>query len=184
MSVHKHVTYSKEFKEEAVRLYLEGRSSYRDLCEQLGIKGKKSLRSWVAKVARGESLDEGRGRATGSLRGRPRTQFASTEEELAYVKAELEYVKKLYRSRFGHEWGAHKKEFFLKKSMKCVSDTPCWTCSTFPAYPNQDTTNGKIPFQLAVKIVILLSISKLFIWYGLFTDTAAWRRHYGVKVSL
>ncbi len=32
----------------------------------------------------------------------------SIEEELAYVKAERDYLKKLYRSRFGKEWGAEK----------------------------------------------------------------------------
>ncbi|GEM_PF-4764182 len=41
-------------------------------------------------------------------------KFSSVEEELAYVKAELDYLKKLNRSRFGHEWGAHQKEFFSK----------------------------------------------------------------------
>jgi transposase-like protein len=112
MSEGQRVTYSKEFKEEAVRLYLEGKGSYRQLCGQFGIKDKKSLRSWVAKVERGESLEEGRGKATHSRPGRPRTKFDSLEEKLAYVEAERDYLKKLYRSRFGHEWGAHKKGTF------------------------------------------------------------------------
>lgn len=107
MSKGKQATYSPAFKEEAVRLYLEGGRSYQRLAEELGLKDKKTLRSWVAKVKRGESLEDGRGKTTGFQRGRPRTQFASAEEELAYVKAERDYLKKLYRSRFGHEWGAH-----------------------------------------------------------------------------
>lgn len=114
MAERKHVTYSKEFKEEAVRLYLESGKSYKTLTEELDLKDSKTLRRWVAQHRRGESLGENRGGNTGAQRGRPRTRFASPEEELAYVKAELEYVKKLYRSRFGHEWGAHKKEFFSK----------------------------------------------------------------------
>lgn len=116
MSERKFTTYSKEFKEEAVLLYLEGSEGYEPLAERLGLKDSKQLRNWVKKVNRGESLEDGRGKTShlGKGRGRPRTHFSSAEEELSYVKAELEYVKKLYRSRFGHEWGAHKKEFFSK----------------------------------------------------------------------
>jgi len=105
----KFITYSKEFKEMAAKLYLEGEKSYKTLIDELGIKDTKTLRSWVGKYQRGESLEEGRGKKSGSQQGRPRTEFASLEEELAYVKAERDYLKKLYRSRFGHEWGAHKK---------------------------------------------------------------------------
>lgn len=109
MSDRRFVTYSKEFKEMAAKLYLEGGKSYKTLIEELGIKDTKTLRTWVGKYQRGESLDEGRGKKTGSQRGRPKTAFASIEEELAYVKAERDYLKKLYRSRLGHEWGAHQK---------------------------------------------------------------------------
>ena len=114
MSNVKNNTYSPAFKEEAVRLYFEGGRSYQQLTDELGLKDKKTLRSWVAKVQRGESLEDGRGKATGSRAGRPRTRFDSLEEKLAYVEAERDYLKKLYRSRFGHEWGAHKKDVSLK----------------------------------------------------------------------
>lgn len=114
MSERKKTTYSPAFKEEAVRLYLEGGRSYRQLCDELGIKDKKTLRQWVGKVKKGESLEDGRGKSNSPRKGRPRSRFSSVEEKLAYVEAELEYVKKLYRSRFGHEWGAHKKGFFSK----------------------------------------------------------------------
>lgn len=109
MSNSKKTTYSVSFKEKAVRSYLEGGRSYQQLADEFGLKDKKTLREWVAKFQRGESLEDGRGKTPGSRRGRPRTEFASIEEELAYVKAERDYLKKLYRSRFGHEWGAHKK---------------------------------------------------------------------------
>lgn len=105
----KRVTYSKEFKEEAVRLYLEGSEGYKKLTKRLGLKSKTQLRDWVAKVRRGESLDDERGKSSSPRKGRPRTKFDSLEEKLAYVEAERDYLKKLYRSRFGHEWGAHKK---------------------------------------------------------------------------
>ena len=106
----KKTTYSLAFKEEAVKLFLKGGRSYRQICEELGIKDKKTLRQWVAKINAGESLEDGRGKSShAERRGRPKTKFTSVEEELAYVKAERDYLKKLYRSRFGHEWGAHKK---------------------------------------------------------------------------
>ena len=111
----KKTTYSLAFKEEAVKLFLKGGRSYRQICEELGIKDKKTLRQWVAKINAGESLVDGRGKSShAERRGRPKTKFTSVEEELAYVKAERDYLKKLYRSRFGHEWGAHKKEFCSK----------------------------------------------------------------------
>lgn len=107
--------YSTELKERAVRMYLDGEGSYQALSERLGLRSNTQLKNWVRKTLAGESLEDGRGKASSTARmGRPKTTFASPEEELAYVKAELEYVKKLYRSRFGHEWGAHKKEFFSK----------------------------------------------------------------------
>jgi len=109
MSDAKRITYSLEFKEEAVRLYLEGHDGYRQICVKLGIKDKKTLQEWVARVKNGESLEDGRGKSKNHRKGRPRSRFASAEEELAFVKAERDYLKKLYRSRFGHEWGAHKK---------------------------------------------------------------------------
>ncbi len=106
MSSDKKTTYSQEFKENAVRLYLEGAGGYKKLVAQLGLKDTKTLRSWVKKVQQGETLEDMRGKTERVRKGRPRTKFASIEEELAYYKAESAYLKKLYRSRFGHEWGA------------------------------------------------------------------------------
>lgn len=96
--------YSEAFKKDAVRRYLAGEGSYRALTTRLGLKDKRQLRNWVAKFRAGESLEDNR---RGGL-GRPRTRFSSIEEELAHVKAERDYLKKLYRSRFGKEWGAEK----------------------------------------------------------------------------
>lgn len=112
MSTSNKTTYASAFKEEAVRLYLESGRSYRQICEELGIKDKKTLREWVAKAKQGASLEDGRGKNSHGG-GRPKTKFSSIEDELAYVKTERDYLKKLYRSRFGHEWGAHKKGNFL-----------------------------------------------------------------------
>ena len=106
MSNRKNNSYSSEFKKEAVQRYLAGDQSYQSLSEELGIRDKKQLRTWVAKVKRGETLEDMRGKHAAGPKGRSRTKFASIEEELAYVKAERDYLKKLYRSRFGKEWGA------------------------------------------------------------------------------
>lgn len=96
--------YSEAFKKDAVRRYLAGEGSYRALTIRLGLKDKRQLRNWVAKFRAGESLEDNR---RGGL-GRPHTHFSSIEEELAHVTAERDYLKKLYRSRFGKEWGAKK----------------------------------------------------------------------------
>ena len=109
MSERKKITYPPAFKVEAVQRYLEGGRSYRQICEELGIKDKKTLRQWVAKAQNGESLEDGRGKSASPRKGRPRTKFETLEEKLAYVEAERDYLKKLYRSRFWHKWGAHKK---------------------------------------------------------------------------
>jgi len=106
----KRITHSKEFKEAAVKLYLEGDEGYKKLAKRLGLKSKTQLRNWVVKVRRGESLENKCVKSDNPHKGvRPRTKFDSLEDKLAYVEAERDYLKKLYRSRFGHEWGAHKR---------------------------------------------------------------------------
>ena len=109
MSERKFITYPQEFKEDAVRQYLQGGKSYRQLTEELGIKDAKTLRSWVSKVRKGESLEEGRGKAKGTRRGRPRTKFSSVEEELAYVKSERDFFKALCKAKLGYDWEEEKK---------------------------------------------------------------------------
>jgi len=106
MRKRKNNNYSKALKEKAVEMYLNGDKSSQKICDELGIADRRTLRDWVGKIQRGESLDDGRGKHDSPRRGRPRTKFSSIEEELAYVKAERDYLKKLYRSRFGKEWGA------------------------------------------------------------------------------
>lgn len=111
-------TYSLELRLAAVQRYLDGGLGYRKICEQFGIKDKKQLRQWVSRFQNGESLEDRRSckHARGTYSWHPgprRTKFASVEEELAYVKAERDYLKKLYRSRFGHEWGAKKVNYSI-----------------------------------------------------------------------
>ena len=114
MSERKFITYSQEFKENAVRQYLQGGKSYRRLTEELGIKDAKTLRSWVNKVKNGESLEEGRGKAKTARRGCLRTKFSSIEEELAYVKSERDFFKALCKAKLGHDWEEEKKKLSSK----------------------------------------------------------------------
>lgn len=63
----KKTTYSPSFKEEAVKLFRKGGRSNRQLCEELGIKDKKTLREWVAKINSGESLEDGRSKSSHAI---------------------------------------------------------------------------------------------------------------------
>ena len=108
------MTYPQEFKEDAVRRYLQGDKSYRQLTEELGIKDAKTLRSWVSKVKNGETLEEGRGKAKGTRCGRPKTNFSSIEEELAYIKSERDFFKALFEAKLGHTWEEEKKKLSSK----------------------------------------------------------------------
>ncbi|WP_432738717.1 transposase [Maridesulfovibrio sp. FT414] len=55
-------SYSIEFKKEAAQQYINGDESLRKVCARLGIADDRTLRDWVGKVQRGESLEDGRGK--------------------------------------------------------------------------------------------------------------------------
>ncbi len=88
--------YPVEIKLEAVRLYEEGSLSYQTVAERMGIRNCSQVKQWVKKYRDGSGFEDGRGKSKGLIRGRPKTQFASVEEELIYVKAERDYLKKRY----------------------------------------------------------------------------------------
>jgi transposase len=94
----KFVMHSPELKEQAVRLYLEDGVSSRGVAARLGLKSKTQVQEWVKRHQRGETFTESEGKTgkTTWRKGRPKTKFASVEEELAYIKAENEYLKKRY----------------------------------------------------------------------------------------
>ncbi|MFC7679626.1 transposase [Paenibacillus sp. GCM10028914] len=83
--------YSLELKMEAVRLVNEEHMSIREVAKRLDIRNKSQVQSWAAKYK-----TEGILEPTTSRRGRPKTKFASVEEEMAYLRAEIEYLKKQY----------------------------------------------------------------------------------------
>jgi transposase-like protein len=90
----KFCNYTLEFKLEAVRLYLEEELSYQSVSDQMEVPSSTQIKQWVKKHKNGESLGDKRqsGLPKKAWRtGRPKTKFASIEEELAFLKAEVEY---------------------------------------------------------------------------------------------
>ncbi|AMA72792.1 Transposase and inactivated derivatives [Aneurinibacillus thermoaerophilus] len=88
--------YTPELKAEAVRLYEEEGMSYQAVAERLEIRSNTQVKRWVKKYRNGEDFKDKRGESTAWRKGRPKTKFKSVEEELAYVKAERDYLKKRY----------------------------------------------------------------------------------------
>jgi transposase len=88
-------TYTEEFKMAAVKVYLEGSSSYKMIAEQMKIRNCSQLKVWVKKWKNGVKFDERKGVAN-PLKGRPRTSFTSIEQERDYLKAQVDYLKKRY----------------------------------------------------------------------------------------
>lgn len=80
--------YDEATKSEAVRLRVEEHWSYPMIMEKLGIKSKTQIREWVQKRQNGETFEDYRGRWI-------KKYFSSLEEENNYLKAQVEYLKKL-----------------------------------------------------------------------------------------
>lgn len=94
-------SYPSELKAEAVRLHEEEHLSYRTIARILGVKNKTQIVKWIARARCNQSFDDLRGSSTAWRKGRPKTKFSSIEEELAYVKAERDYLKKRYPNLHG-----------------------------------------------------------------------------------
>jgi transposase len=88
--------YTPELKAEAVRLYEEGGISCQFVAVQLNIISSTQVKQWVKKHRNNQTFVDHRGKTAGWRKGRPKTRFASIEEELMYLKAENEYLKKRY----------------------------------------------------------------------------------------
>jgi transposase-like protein len=90
-------TYTEEIKREVVRLKLEEGWSYRQLRERFTIKSDAQIADWVKKFNNGESYDDKRGKWN-------KRNFTSLEDENAYLKAQVEYLKKRNPNLHGKEW--------------------------------------------------------------------------------
>jgi len=90
-------TYTEELKCEVVRLKQEEGWSYRQLREKFGIKSDAQIAEWVKKTQHGESFEDQRGVWN-------KKSFSSLEEENAYLKAQVEYLKKRNPNLHGKEW--------------------------------------------------------------------------------
>lgn len=90
--------YTKEFKLKAIKMYLDEGLSYNQVALKLNIKSKTQVMNWVKQFQeKGATIFdiETRGRATGGKKGRPKTKFNSLEEEVEYLRMEVEFLKKL-----------------------------------------------------------------------------------------
>jgi len=107
--------YTNEFKLNAVMKYVKGTKSYKVLADELGILNCTQLKVWVKKWKKGEKFDERSG-VSNPLKGRPRTNFKSVEEERDYLKAQVDYLKKQYPNLVKEEISPN------KSSMKSLKD--------------------------------------------------------------
>lgn len=92
--------YSEEFKFKLVQEYLNSDSGYQTVCKKYNMSDTKSLRTWVKHYLATEKEAQVLTEST------TKKSFASKDEEIQYLNAEVAYLKKLYCSLHGKEWGA------------------------------------------------------------------------------
>ncbi len=85
-------TYSMESSQHVYRR----RMGCKRICNELGIPSTKTLRLWVKNYHEHclKGLEERRGTSKSPLKGRPRKNECSLEEENRRLKAENEYLKR------------------------------------------------------------------------------------------
>lgn len=88
--------YPEDLKLEAVRLVTEGNMAYREVAKRLGIQNKTQVEVWVKRHREGQPFVQ-----EALRKGKPKTKFGSVEEELEYLRAEIEYLKKRYPNLHG-----------------------------------------------------------------------------------
>jgi transposase len=95
-------TYTTEEKRNAVELYNRDGLPFSEIARELNIP-RTNIRLWVNLYEREglEGLEEKRGKAKGLHKGRRRKDPLSTEEELVRLRAENEYLKKLWELQRG-----------------------------------------------------------------------------------
>lgn len=95
-------TYTVEEKRIAVELYNRDGLPFSEIARELNIP-RTNIRHWVNLYEREglKGLEEKRGKAKGLHKGRKRKDALSTEEELVRLRAENEYLKKLWELQRG-----------------------------------------------------------------------------------
>ena len=94
----KYNKYSKETKLKAVKKHLNDGFSYQTIADEMNIKSKTQVKRWVKKYKElGDTAfdTENRGRTKGVKKRIPKKKFSSLEEEVEYLRMEVEYLKKL-----------------------------------------------------------------------------------------
>jgi transposase len=96
--------YTKEFKLEVVKAYKDKGLSLRDCCLQFNIPTQSTLVSWARKYEQlgAGGLNEQKGRPTTMKKDKPEikkakplTRLEELEKENLYLKAEIDFLKKL-----------------------------------------------------------------------------------------
>jgi transposase len=96
--------YTKEFKLEVVKAYKDKGLSLRDCCLQFNIPTQSTIASWVKKYEQLgiDGLNEQKGRPTTmkkdeseTKKAKPLTRLEELEKENLYLKAEIDFLKKL-----------------------------------------------------------------------------------------
>lgn len=105
----KRKTYTVEFKQNAVKMYLDKGLGYKTVAKKLGMM-HSMVRKWVKQyeIEGPTGLEEKRGKATGPRKGRPRTKNESSEEKIRRLEAENKFLKKLLEVR-REGWNPNKK---------------------------------------------------------------------------
>lgn len=95
-------SYTTEMKLKAVQMYIEAGMGYKRVARELNIP-EPSVRRWVKRYEKegASALEEKRGKTKGLTKGRPRKNPLSPEEELVRLRAENEYLKKLWALQRG-----------------------------------------------------------------------------------
>ncbi|MCE0453786.1 IS3 family transposase [Brevibacillus sp. AF8] len=177
--------YTEEEKMEAVRLYETGVSS-REVARRLGIPEKRQVLDWVNKVRSGEALTASRSNQAWR-KGRPKTKFTSVEEELAYIKAENEYLKKrLSKSKRGVT--SKKARFSIIEQMQTkyrlswlLSFAKVSRAGYYKWRKSRETSVRRSEKEVDLKEHIL-SIHRLHPYYGYLRMTVALRKE-GLQIN-
>ncbi|KKB74703.1 MULTISPECIES: transposase [Bacillus] len=91
-------TYDVTFKKKAVDLHMKDGMGFKTVAKELGIS-KSMVARWVKYYeAEGmKGLEEKRGKATGSGKGRPKKRLEDPESKIKRLEAEVEMLKKLLK---------------------------------------------------------------------------------------